>query len=154
MRQSIPIGHNDHQPIQSWSNRQNIRKTPTIEGLSFPYLENKLAGHSDTNTVHTVVLRMAKELKWTVKVEIGTNYYQTLMANSGYRPITRELWAEKYLRRAGAGFELARRRFRVNPSGAFCTGGARWRLILLQEWKCRLGQLGMVFNLWANPQAQ
>jgi len=87
---------------------------------SFPYLENKLAGHSDTNTVNTVVLRMAKELKWTLKIGTGTDYYQTLTANSGPRPIIRETWAEKYLRGAGTGFELARRRFRVNPSGSFC----------------------------------
>jgi len=34
---------------------------------SFPYLKNKLAECSDTHTVNTMVLRMAKELKWTAE---------------------------------------------------------------------------------------
>jgi len=45
------------------------------------------------------------------KVEIWTDYYQTITVNGSPRPIKRETRAEKYLRGAGAGFELARRRF-------------------------------------------
>jgi len=36
---------------------------------SLPYVENKLAEHSDTHTMSTTVLRMAKELKQMVKQE-------------------------------------------------------------------------------------
>jgi len=48
------------------------------------------------------------------------NYYETLTRNT-----KKDQWKtirarKRYLRGVGAGFELARRRLRANPSRAFC----------------------------------